>query len=83
MNDGDTDALAGETRPPLLTISQSLTDRRILIAVAAWTVLNLLAAHGAHAILQERNIAWEAHLGGFFTGFLAFGLFDPRPIRSR
>lgn len=81
MNDGDADALAGDVRPPLLSLSQSLTDRRILIAVAAWTVLNLVAARGAEAILEDRHIAWEAHLGGFFTGFLTFGLFDPRRER--
>jgi membrane associated rhomboid family serine protease len=51
--------------------------------VAAWTVLNLLAAYGAQAILQDRNIAWEAHLGGFFTGFLTFGLFDRPTNRSQ
>jgi membrane associated rhomboid family serine protease len=80
---GDADALAGDSRPPLLSLSQSLTDRRILIAIVAWTLLNVLAARGAQSILQERSIAWEAHLGGFFTGFLAFGLFDPPPPRSQ
>jgi membrane associated rhomboid family serine protease len=83
LTDGDADALAGDVRPPLLSLSQSLTDRRILIAIAAWTLLNVLAARGAQAILQERSIAWEAHLGGFFCGFLAFGLFDPPPARSQ
>jgi membrane associated rhomboid family serine protease len=81
MKDGDTDALAGDTRPPLLSLSQALTDRRILIAVAGWTALNVLAARGAEAIFDDMSIAWEAHLGGFFTGFLTFGLFDRRAIR--
>ena len=83
MKDGDADALAGETRPPLLPLSQALTDRRILVAVAGWTALNVLAALGAEATLQDMSIAWEAHLGGFFTGFLIFGLLDPSAIRSR
>jgi membrane associated rhomboid family serine protease len=83
MKDGDSDALAGETRPPLLPLSQALTDRRILIAVAGWTALNVLAALGAEATLQDMSIAWEAHLGGFFTGFLIFGLLDPAAVRSR
>jgi membrane associated rhomboid family serine protease len=83
MKDGDADALAGETRPPLLPLSQALTDRRILIAVAGWTALNVLGALGAEASLQDMSIAWEAHLGGFFTGFLIFGLLDPSTIRSR
>ena len=79
LSDGDHEALSGEgRRPPCLSLSASLTDRRILIAIAVWTLLNILAAWGAQAILQERNIAWEAHLGGFFTGLLTFGLFDPK-----
>jgi membrane associated rhomboid family serine protease len=81
MNDGDADAMAGETRPPLLPLSQALTDRRILVAVAGWTALNVLAARGAELILDDMSIAWEAHLGGFFTGFLTFGLFDRTAIR--
>jgi membrane associated rhomboid family serine protease len=80
LSDGDHEALSGAgRRPPCLSLSASLTDRRILIAIAFWTLLNMLAAWGAQAILEERNIAWEAHLGGFFTGLLTFGLFDPKP----
>jgi membrane associated rhomboid family serine protease len=61
-----------------LSLSAALTNRRIVIAIAVWTLLNVLAAWGAQAILQEMKIAWEAHLGGFFTGLLTFGLFDPK-----
>jgi membrane associated rhomboid family serine protease len=63
---------------PLL---QALTDRRIVAAVAGWTLLNVLAARGAEVILDDISIAWEAHLGGFFTGFLTFGMFDRRANR--
>jgi membrane associated rhomboid family serine protease len=76
MKDGDTDALAGDTRPPLVPLSQALTDRRILAVVIGWTAINVLAARGTEAIFDDMRIAWEAHLGGFFTGFLLFGLFD-------
>jgi membrane associated rhomboid family serine protease len=81
MNDGDAGALAGATRPPLVPLSQALTDRRILTAVIGWTAFNVLAAWGAEALLDDMRIAWEAHLGGFFTGFLLFGLFDGGPNR--
>jgi membrane associated rhomboid family serine protease len=81
MKDGDADALAGETRPPLVPLLQALTDRRIVAAVAGWTLLNVLAARGAEVILDDISIAWEAHLGGFFTGFLTFGMFDRRANR--
>jgi membrane associated rhomboid family serine protease len=76
MKDGDTDALAGETRPALVPLSQALTDRRILTVVAGWTALNVLGALSTEAVIENMRIAWEAHLGGFFTGFLTFGLFD-------
>jgi membrane associated rhomboid family serine protease len=84
LSEGDAEALAGETRqPPLLSLYESLTDRRILIAIAAWTLLNVLLALAAPSLLDGRSIAWEAHLGGFFTGLLTFGLFDPAPPRSQ
>jgi membrane associated rhomboid family serine protease len=77
---GDAEALAGDTRrAPLLSLPATLGDWRILAAIAVWTVLNILGAWAAPALLQEQSIAWEAHLGGFFTGLLTFGLFDPKP----
>jgi membrane associated rhomboid family serine protease len=33
------------------------------------------------AFLQERNIAWEAHLGGFIAGLVLFYLLDKKPFR--
>jgi membrane associated rhomboid family serine protease len=83
MSDGDTEALAGETRhPALLSIRETLSDRRILAAIAAWSVLNVVVALAAPWLFEGWNIAWEAHLGGFLTGLLTFGLFDPGPPRS-
>ena len=77
LREGDVEAVAGEKRiPPLLSVSAALRDRRILVAVAAWTVLNILMAWGASGLLDGATIAWEAHLGGFYLGFLTFGLFD-------
>lgn len=77
---GDAESLAGETRhPPLMSLGATLRDRRILLAIAGWTVLNIVMAWGASGLLDGANIAWEAHLGGFFMGLLAFGLFDRKP----
>ena len=65
---------------PLTTLSDTLRDRRIVIAVVAWTTLNILLAFGPLGGLTESaGIAWEAHLGGFFTGLLVYGLFDRPP----
>jgi membrane associated rhomboid family serine protease len=73
----DFEALAGVRRPALLGLYQTFTNRRILIAIAAWTLLNVVVALAAPTLFEGRNIAWEAHIGGFFTGLLTFGLFDP------
>jgi membrane associated rhomboid family serine protease len=62
---------------PLTTLGAALRDRRIVIAVAVWTIVNIVLALGAlNGLTEAAGIAWEAHLGGFFTGFLLFGLFD-------
>jgi membrane associated rhomboid family serine protease len=72
------DALSGEgPRAPLMSLSAALSDKRVLIAIAVWTLLNLAFAWIAPLLLGERNIAWEAHVGGFLAGFLTFGWFDP------
>ncbi|MBO0765767.1 MAG: rhomboid family intramembrane serine protease [Hyphomicrobiaceae bacterium] len=81
--DHDAEALAGTRRPHLSSLSASFTDRRILIAIATWTLINVLVALAAPTLFEGRNIAWEAHLGGFFTGLLTFGLFDPPPPHSQ
>ena len=44
--------------------------------MAGWTVLNIVLAWGASGLMDGASIAWEAHLGGFYMGFLTFGLFD-------
>ena len=80
LRTGDTEGLAGEVRrPPLMSLSATLRDRRILLAVAGWTVLNTVLAWGAAGLMDGANIAWEAHLGGFYMGLLAFGFFDRSP----
>jgi len=55
---------------------EALTNRTVLIYVAVWFGVNALAAIGFAA---GARIAWEAHMGGFLFGFLAFALFDPLP----
>jgi len=77
LRDGDTEGLAGKTRhAPLMSLKATLTDRRIMLAVVGWTLVNLLMAWGASGLMDGANIAWEAHLGGFYMGLLTFGFFD-------
>ncbi len=71
-------------RIPLLGLADTLRDRRIVMAVAAWTLLNVVLALGPLSGLTEAaGIAWEAHLGGFYAGLLLFGLIDRPPSDDR
>ena len=80
LEDGDTEGLAGNTRhPPLLSIGDTLRNRRIMLAVAGWTILNIVLAAVAGSLTDAAGIAWEAHLGGFYMGLLTFGFFDRPP----
>lgn len=77
---GDFAALREAPRSiPLLTLPQTLTDKRILAITGVWLLINLLSVLGMFGPTGEGGIAWEAHVGGFAAGLLAFGLFDPRP----
>jgi membrane associated rhomboid family serine protease len=81
LSDGDADGLSGNGRQaPLESLASTLTNRRILIAVAGWTLLNVVFAWAA-GYMDAVNIAWEAHLGGFYMGILTFGLFDRPPTQ--
>jgi membrane associated rhomboid family serine protease len=42
----------------------------------AFVGLNLLAIIGFGKFGEVGAIAWEAHVGGYLFGLLAFGLFD-------
>lgn len=64
-------------RGPLESLAQTLTDRRILLVLAFWVVLNVIFGLGVVSIAgTEGEIAWEAHIGGFLCGLLCFGFFD-------
>ena len=59
-----------------MTLGETLRDRRILTAIAGWTVLNVVLALGAAGLTEAAGIAWEAHLGGFYAGLLLYGLWQ-------
>jgi membrane associated rhomboid family serine protease len=64
---------------PLMSLAEALRDRRILLVVAVATLFNALQAWGAGIITEGDGIAWEAHLGGFYSGLLLYGLFERMP----
>jgi membrane associated rhomboid family serine protease len=66
-------------RAPALPLGRALADRRVLGFLGVWLALNLAFGLGGLAIPgeEEASIAWEAHVGGFLFGLLAFAAFDP------
>jgi len=80
---------AGVTRTPelapRLSLLQSFQNPSIVAFVGIWFAMNWLFGSGVIAIPgAEGGIAWEAHVGGFVFGLLAFGVFDmvrPKAIR--
>ncbi|RUO99008.1 rhomboid family intramembrane serine protease [Hyphomicrobium sp.] len=66
---------------PALSIGQTLRDRRIVLASIVFLAINLLAIVGFGKMGEAGAVAWEAHIGGYLFGLLAFGLFD-RPEMS-
>jgi membrane associated rhomboid family serine protease len=67
---------------PLLSLAETFLDKRILLAMLGWTVLNILLGWGAAGLTDAAGIAWEAHVGGFYAGLLTYGLFDRRRTPS-
>jgi membrane associated rhomboid family serine protease len=72
---GDKDAYRVQAQPLLTT----LRDPRFLMFLVVWIGLNALFGLGTVSIGTEadQQIAWEAHIGGFFAGLILFGVFDP------
>ena len=80
MADGSPMRLARSRSTPLMSLADTLRDRRILMAIGGWTVLNVALAWGAAGLTEAAGIAWEAHLGGFYAGLLLYGFFDRPPF---
>lgn len=63
-----------------LSPMQFLNNKRALIFTFIWLGLTMITATSQSltgtAFLEERVIAWEAHLGGFIAGLFSFYLLD-------
>lgn len=67
---------------PRQTILQSLSNRTVLIFTFMWLLGNVLIAFGIPLVGDVGGeVAWDAHIFGFLLGFLAFALFDDKPVR--
>lgn len=55
-----------------------LRDRRMLLFIFVWFAFNALSGLRFFSMPgMEESVAWQAHVGGFVAGLLAFTLFDP------
>jgi membrane associated rhomboid family serine protease len=70
----------GYKRLKVLTPQQLLNNYSALIFTAVFLAMTLLSGASqtlsGTAFLEERSIAWQAHLGGFIAGFILFYLLD-------
>jgi len=68
-------------RVPAASLAATLRDPRFLLFLAVWLGLNALAGSGTITFGAEagQEIAWQAHVGGFFAGLFLFNAFDPHP----
>jgi len=71
--------LPGPSVLPRMTLREALSHRMVLTALGLWIGINAIFATDVGRMLADGEVAWEAHLGGFFAGFLLFGLFDQIP----
>jgi membrane associated rhomboid family serine protease len=65
-------------RIPAAPLAVTLRNPRFLLFVAVWLGLNTLFGVGTISFGTEagQQIAWEAHVGGFFAGLFLFNVFD-------
>ena len=63
---------------PLMSVRETLSDRRFQVAAGVIVLINLLLAVLPQALTSAEGVAWQAHLGGFLFGLLAFDAFEPR-----
>ena len=70
---------AATYRVPAASLVATLRDPRFLIFLVVWIGLNALFGLGTVSIGTEagQEIAWQAHIGGFFAGLILFNAFDP------
>ncbi|GHE48872.1 rhomboid family intramembrane serine protease [Camelimonas fluminis] len=65
------------------SLADTFRNRRAMMFAGAWFITNILFGVLARPLgVSESIVAWQAHIGGFLTGLLLFGFFDPHPAGS-
>ena len=65
-----------QDNPPETALAPILSPQ-VLMFSALWIAINLAVGLGGLDVFgQDHQIAWQAHLGGFFVGLLLCGPFD-------
>jgi membrane associated rhomboid family serine protease len=64
---------------PAASLGATLRNPQFLLFLVVWLGLNVLLGSGTVTFGQEagQEIAWQAHVGGFFAGLFLFNAFDP------
>jgi membrane associated rhomboid family serine protease len=63
---------------PAAPLGAMLRDPRVLAFLLVWFGVNILFGMGTVAMPgMQQSVAWQAHIGGFLAGLLAFPIFDP------
>ena len=67
------------------SLRATLRDTRFLLFLAIWLGLNALFGLGTVSFGEEegQQIAWQAHVGGFFAGLILFNAFDRAVPRGK
>jgi membrane associated rhomboid family serine protease len=71
------------SRVPAAPLVASLRDPRVLAFLLVWFGVNIV--FGVFSLGMpgvEQAIAWQAHIGGFLAGLVAFAAFDPVPMST-
>jgi membrane associated rhomboid family serine protease len=69
---------AESDRTPALPLIAVFRNGRVLAFLVVWFALNLLFGIGSVGVDgSDQAVAWQAHIGGFLAGLLAFSAFDP------
>lgn len=66
-------------RLPALSLREIFTNRTALAFVVFWFATDLVfGLYPSLSGISDAPVAWQAHIGGFLVGLLAFPLFDRR-----